>query len=112
VKSELPQRRRVKKRKRHKMAYTFQDVKYTTVGKGTKQVYDSKKIATWEHASPADMLNDSLEIVGGDFKVLQNVVKNALNTYQRFNDAPGADPVDKALAFLAKLGLSVEDLVK
>jgi len=94
------------------MAYETATKEYTTVGKGSQQKYNAPKIkdGSFKHDGPEDLLADAMEIVGGQFSELQNVVENALNTYLRFKNAPGADPVEKALAFLKKHGLSVADL--
>lgn len=94
--------------------YETEQKEYTTVGKGSPQKYKAPKIkdGTFKVSDPAELVSDAMEVVGGDFKALTNVVENALNSYLRFKHAPGADPVEKALAFLRKHGLSVEDLIK
>ncbi len=96
------------------MAIKTEDKEYTTVGKGAQHQYNAPHITSWEVSDGdiATLTSEALEFVGGDFKALKNVLENALNSYQRFKCAPGADPVEKALAFLKKMGLSVEDLTK
>jgi|SRR6185295_8190618 len=100
--------------RKYQMAYQTEQHEYTTVGRGTAQKYNAPKIVdgSFKVNDPAELIADAMELVGGDFKALTNVVENAVNSYLRFKNAPGADPVEKALAFLRKHGLSVEDLIK
>jgi len=88
-------------------------VEYTPVGKGSKEKFPSVRIDTWnvEEGDVATLTSDALAFTSGDFKAVKDALETGLNSWKRFKDQPGADPIEKIVALMDKLGITAEQFI-
>jgi hypothetical protein len=95
------------------MAFKLEDKEYTTVGRGEAKKYMAKIITedSFTVSDPAELLADLLSLADQNLTNAVKIVEQGANQHLRFKDAPGADPMEKLLAFAKKNGISNEDLL-
>ena len=64
-----------------------------------------------EEGDVATLTADALTFTEGNFKAVKDALETGLNSWKRFKDQPGADPMEKIIALMDKLGITAEQFI-